>query len=96
MLTHSPLFLESLKKKKKEQEQKAATTITGKETSSSAGNRVPLSQCTCSVPVHRRTCFYVAITVTATESLQSCVCDPIPGILQARTLEWVAISFSNA
>ena len=41
------------------------------------------------------------------ESLQSCptLCDPIdgsppgspvPGILQARTLEWVAISFSNA
>ena len=41
------------------------------------------------------------------KSLQSCptVCDPIdgslpgspiPGILQARTLEWVAISFSNA
>ena len=25
-----------------------------------------------------------------------CVCAPIPGILQARTLEWVAISFSNA
>ena len=47
-------------------------------------------------------------TATATaKSLQSCptVCDPIdgsppgspvPGILQARTLEWVAISFSNA
>ena len=44
---------------------------------------------------------------TAAESLQSCptLCDPIdgsppgssvPGILQARTLEWVAISFSNA
>ena len=42
----------------------------------------------------------------AAESLQSCptLCDPIdksppgspiPGILQARTLEWVAISFSN-
>ena len=41
------------------------------------------------------------------ESLQSCptLCDPIdgnppgsaiPGILQARTLEWVAIYFSNA
>ena len=41
------------------------------------------------------------------KSLQSCptVCDPIdsstpdtpvPGILQARTLEWAAISFSNA
>ena len=24
------------------------------------------------------------------------LCDPIPGILQARTLEWVAISFSSA
>ena len=37
------------------------------------------------------------VTATA-KSLQSCptLCDPIPGILQARTLEWVAISFSNA
>ena len=46
-------------------------------------------------------------TTTTTESLQSCptLCDPIdgsppgspvPGILQARTLEWVAIAFSNA
>ena len=44
---------------------------------------------------------------TTTKSLQSCptLCDPtdgsppgspVPGILQARTLEWVAISFSNA
>ena len=43
----------------------------------------------------------------AAKALQSCptLCDPIdgsppgspvPGILQARTLEWVAISFSNA
>jgi len=43
----------------------------------------------------------------AAKSLQSCptLCDPIdgsptgssvPGILQARTLEWVAISFSTA
>ena len=33
----------------------------------------------------------------AAKSLQSCptLCDLIPGILQARTLEWVAISFSN-
>ena len=32
------------------------------------------------------------------KSLQSCqtLCNPVPGILQARTLEWVAISFSNA
>ena len=46
-------------------------------------------------------------TAAAAVSLQSCptLCDPmdgsppgslVPGILQARTLEWVAISFSNA
>ena len=39
--------------------------------------------------------------VAAAKSLQSylTLCDPIdgsPGILQARTLQWVAISFSNA
>ena len=41
--------------------------------------------------------YIYAATATA-KSLQSCLtlCDPIPGILQARTLEWVAISFSNA
>ena len=50
---------------------------------------------------------HVIRLVTAAKSLQSCptLCDPIdgsqpgfpvPGILQARTLEWVAISFSNA
>ena len=39
----------------------------------------------------------VDFTATA-KSLQSCptLCDPIPGILKARTLEWVATSFSNA
>ena len=48
-----------------------------------------------------------AATAAAAKSLQWCptLCDPIdgsprgspvPGILQARTLEWVAISFSNA
>ena len=47
------------------------------------------------------------LPAAAAESLQSCptLCDPIdgnplgssvPGILQARTLDWVAISFSNA
>ena len=38
----------------------------------------------------------VAATATA-KSLQSCptLCDPT-GILQARALEWVAISFSSA
>ena len=46
-------------------------------------------------------------TAAPAKSLQSCptLCDsidgsppgsPVPGILQARTLEWVAISISNA
>ena len=50
--------------------------------------------------------YWIAYAAAA-KSLQSCLtlCDPIdgsqpgspfPGILQARTLEWVAISFSNA
>ena len=49
----------------------------------------------------------ILMSAAAAKSLQSCptLCDPIdgsppgspvPGILQARTLEWVAISFSNA
>ena len=48
-----------------------------------------------------------AAAAAAAESLQSCptLCNPtdgsppgspVPGILQARILEWVAISFSNA
>ena len=57
-------------------------------------------------------CFYLVVAAAAaaaaaTTSLQSCLtlCDPVdgsplgfpvPGILQARILEWVAISFSNA
>ena len=47
------------------------------------------------------------IKKSAAKSLQSCLilCDPrdgnplgspVPGILQARTLEWIAISFSKA
>ena len=50
---------------------------------------------------------WTAAAAAAAKSLQSCptLCDPIdssppcslvPGILQARTLEWVAIAFSNA
>ena len=50
---------------------------------------------------------YLVYDLAAAKSLQLCptLCDPIdgslpgspvPGILQARTLEWVAISFSNA
>ena len=51
--------------------------------------------------------FNMLSAAAAAKSLQSCLilCDPrdgslpgspVPGILQARTLEWVAISFSNA
>ena len=50
---------------------------------------------------------FKSFAAAAAKSLQSCptLCDPIdggppgspiPGILQERTLEWVAISFSNA
>ena len=52
------------------------------------------------------TCVFSAAAAAA-KSLQSCPTlfdpidgsppgSPVPGILQARTLEWVAISFSNA
>ena len=52
-------------------------------------------------------CVVIWDAAAAAKSLQSCptLCDPIdgsppgspfPGILQARTLDWVAISFSNA
>ena len=51
--------------------------------------------------------YKILILVAAAKSLQSCptLCypiddsqpgSPVPGILQARTLEWLAISFSNA
>ena len=52
-------------------------------------------------------CFKLLSAAAAAKSLQSCptLCDPmdcslpgfsVHGVLQARTLEWVAISFSNA
>ena len=51
--------------------------------------------------------YFTLYAAAAAQSLQSCptLCHPIdssppgspvPGILQARTLEWVALSFSNA
>ena len=56
---------------------------------------------------HTHTHTHVIAATAAAKSLQSCptLCNPmdsspsgspVPGILQARTLEWVAISFSNA
>ena len=52
-------------------------------------------------------CLVKGAAAAAAKSLQSCPTlrdpidgsppgSPVPGILQARTLEWVAISFSNA
>ena len=57
--------------------------------------------------IHHFKKLYVSLGYLAAKSLQSCptLCNlidgsppgsPIPGILQARTLEWVAVSFSNA
>ena len=57
--------------------------------------------------VHHSFLFYYDAAAAASKSLQLCLtlCNsidgspsgsPVPGILQARTLEWVAISFSNA
>ena len=51
--------------------------------------------------------YMIVRAAAAAKSLQSCptLCDPVdgsppgsavPGILQARILEWVAISFTNA
>ena len=51
--------------------------------------------------------YVISAAAAAAKSLQSCptLCDPmdcslpgspVPGILQARTLEWVAVSFSSA
>ena len=59
----------------------------------------------CTVNLDKSSSF--AAAAAAAKSLQSCLtlCDlidgcppgsPVPGILQARTLAWVAIPFSNA
>ena len=56
---------------------------------------------------YREFCGPLLVAAAATKLLQLCptLCDPldgsppgspVPGILQARTLEWVAIAFSNA
>ena len=61
----------------------------------------------CAIYISLKIIFERTAAAAAPKSLQSCpiLCDPIdssppgspvPGIVQARTLEWVAISFSNA
>ena len=71
---------------------------------------VPLRKTNSSIPNDIRIfhlCSFFQHTAAAAKSLHSSptLCDPIdgsppgspvPGILRARTLEWVAISFSNA
>ena len=72
-------------------------------------NRMPglYPLATSSIPTPILTTRNFSAADAAAKSLQSCLtlCDPIDssptdsavlGILQARTLEWVAISFSNA
>ena len=55
---------------------------------------------------HWQVGLFPLVGVAAAKSLQSCLTlwdpidgsppgSPVPGILQARTLEWVAIAFSN-
>ena len=61
----------------------------------------------CHLVLSQRSLRLLLLLLLLAKSLQSCLtlCDPrdgsppgspVPGILQARTLEWVAISFSNA
>ena len=61
----------------------------------------------CATPQMAAQAFKHYAAAAAAKSLQSCPTlrdpidssppgSPVPGILQARTLEWVAISFSNA
>ena len=68
-------------------------------------SRIELKRLRAHACAHTHTHIHAA--TAAAKSLQSCLtlCDPIdgsppgspvPGILQARTLEWVTISFSNA
>ena len=66
-----------------------------------------LEKCLCSSLAHFLLFIFLVLSCTAAKLPQSCptLCDPtdgsppgspVPGLLQARTLEWVAISFSSA
>ena len=58
------------------------------------------------INIHNILTLFISVAAAAAKSLQSCptLCDPIdgsppgspvPGILQARVLDWGAIAFSN-
>ena len=77
------------------------------ETQALTRYRVSVSYSVRSVNFISRTLRLPVTLAAAAKSLQSCptLCDPVdgsppgspvPGILQARTLEWVVISFSKA
>ena len=68
---------------------------------------IHLKKFSCYIVKYKSQVLFRCTATAAAKSLQSCptLCDPIdgsppgspdPGILQARTLEWVAISFSSA
>ena len=84
---------------------KTLQNLVSSETTGSLAKLSPTSHHSGSSPLPLLT--RAAAAAAAAKSRQSCptLCDPIdgsppgapvPGILQARTLEWVAISFSNA
>ena len=79
----------------------------GKESACSAGDPGSIPGLGDLLEKVRATHSSIPAAAAAAKSLQSCpaLCDPIdgsppgssvPGILQARVLEWVAIAFSNA
>ena len=93
LMAESEEKLKSLLMKVKEESEKVALKLNIQK------NKIMVSS-----PI---TSWQIAAAAAAAKSLQSCptLCDPIdgsppgspvPGILQARTLEWAAISFSNA
>ena len=86
-----------------------AGLIAGLGTSSGEGNGKPFQHYCLGNPIDRWGCKRVGhdLVTAAAAPAKSCLtlCDsrdssppgsPVPGILQARTLKWVAISFSNA
>jgi len=92
----------TIEQKKKKREREKRQRCRGWETEGE-----PQQDLLCQVHFSISSTQTVLAAAAAAKSLQSCptLCDPIdgsppgspaPGILQARTLEWVAISFSNA
>ena len=110
-LRPAPPLLDSTCRSRRKGEGTSPTAVQNNHLSSWSIKHYPLwLTIETSVPFKRKLHPYPSgydFNAAAAKSLQSCptLCDPIdgsppgspiPGILQARTLEWVAISFSNA